>query len=83
VSGKKITTNDLEICIDQNINFICPRARFSDLNSVDKAREKNILVRNWGVSDKNDLITAYKSESSGTTLDWPLKGQDILKKIDE
>ncbi len=80
---EKITTNDLEICIDQNIDLICHRARFSDINSVNKAKEKNILVINWGVSDKNDLITAYNSESTGTTLDWPLKGQDILKNYED
>jgi glycerophosphoryl diester phosphodiesterase len=76
---EKITTYDLEICVDQQINLICPRAKFSNIDSVNKAKEKNILVRNWGVSNKEDLITAYNSESTGTTLDWPSKGKEILK----
>ena len=36
-------------------------------------------MRNWGVSNKKDLITAYNSESTGTTVDWPSKGKEILK----
>jgi len=76
---EKITKYDLEICIDQGIDLICPRAKFSNINSVNNAKEKKILVRNWGVSNKEDLLTAFNSKSTGTTLDWPLKGREILK----
>ncbi|MEC7837597.1 MAG: glycerophosphodiester phosphodiesterase family protein [Chloroflexota bacterium] len=79
---EKITKYDLEICKDQKIDLICPRAKFSNINSVNNAKEKNILVRNWGVSNKQDLITAFNSESTGTTLDWPLKGKEILQNYE-
>ena len=79
---EKITEYDLEICTDQKIDLICPRAKFSNINDVNIAKEKNILVRNWGVSNKEDLIKAIDSESTGTTLDWPLKGKDILENYE-
>ena len=76
---EKITDYDLEICLDQAIDLICPRANFSNIESVTRAKEKNILVRNWGVATKKDLIIAFNSGSTGTTLDWPLKGKEILE----
>ena len=77
---ENITENDLENCVKQNINVICPRAKFSNSESVDMARNKNIMVRNWGVSNEDDLIKAYNSGSTGSTVDWPLKAKKILKK---
>ena len=80
---EKITDIDLEICLDQKIDIICPRAKFSDQKSVEKAANNGILVRNWGVSDPDDLIKSYKSNSTGTTCDWPLKGKEIIKNYED
>ena len=41
----------------------------------------NILVRNWGVLNEKDLLHAYKSGSTGTTIDWPKRGEKIISNI--
>ena len=79
---EKITKNDLDICSEQNINMICPRARFSNIDYIKKAKNKNITVRNWGVSNEDDLIIAYNSGSTGTTVDWPSRGKELLDKYE-
>ena len=79
---EKISDIDLEICLEQKIDLICPRAKFSDKISVEKAQNKGILVRNWGVSSSEDLIMSYNSNSTGTTCDWPLKGKEIIKNYE-
>ncbi len=79
---EKISDIDLEICLEQKIDLICPRAKFSDKISVEKAQNKGILVRNWGVSSSEDLIMSYNSNSTGTTCDWPLRGKEIIKNYE-
>ena len=45
------------------------------------ASEKQIEVRNWGVSSVDDLINAYNSGSTGSTVDWPLKAKEVLARM--
>ena len=75
---EKITHNDLDICKSNEIDLICPRALHANHKMVSEALEKNILVRNWGVSSEKDLINAYNSGSKGTTIDWPTKGKEMI-----
>ena len=77
----RITENRLASCAEQNINLICPIAKFADSESVDMASEKQIEVRNWGVSSVDDLIKAYNSGSTGSTVDWPLKAKEVLARM--
>ena len=76
-----ITENRLATCTKQNINLICPIAKFADSESVDLASEKQIEVRNWGISNVDDLIKAYNSGSTGSTVYWPLKAKEILARM--
>ncbi|NCG34426.1 MAG: hypothetical protein GWO78_00265 [Dehalococcoidales bacterium] len=78
---EKITRKDLSICKLNNIDLICPKASFADKNTVLEALNMNILVRNWGVLNEKDLLHAYKSGSTGTTIDWPKRGEKIISNI--
>ena len=79
---EKITHNDLDICKSNEIDLICPRALYANHKMVSEAFEKNILVRNWGVSSEKDLINAYNSGSKGTTVDWPTKGKEMISNYE-
>ena len=78
---EKITLKDLHICKLNKIDLICPRASLADKKMVLEALNMNILVRNWGVSNEIDLINAYNSGSTGTTIDWPTRGNKIISKF--
>ena len=79
----KITDENIKISQDQSINMICPKAEFSDGHQIDKAYEKNLKVRNWGVKNKDELIKAFTSGSSGTTVDWPTTAKSIIDDIEK
>ena len=49
---------------------------------VSIARSKNLEIRNWGVKNKEDLVQAYNSGSSGTTVDWPETAKNIINDIE-
>jgi len=78
-----ITDENIKISIDHNINMICPKAEFSNRSMIENANLKNLEVRNWGIRNKNDLIMAYMSGSSGTTVDWPQTAKKIINDVEK
>ena len=78
----KLTHNNIKISNEEGINMICPKAEFSKEDMVSIARSKNLEIRNWGVKNKEDLVQAYNSGSSGTTVDWPETAKNIINDIE-
>jgi len=78
----KITHNKIKISNEEGVNMICPKAEFSNEDMVSIARSKNLEIRNWGVKNKEDLVQAYNSGSSGTTVDWPETAKNIINDVE-
>ena len=75
---RRITKGDCDLAVAMGCAGIYPMAGSVTSQDVKMAREHGLFVRTWGVRSETDIRTAYASGASGTTVDWPLKAQQIL-----
>ena len=75
---RRITKADCELAVGMGCAGIYPMAGGVTPKDVKMAQENGLAVRTWGVRSETDIRTAYASGASGTTVDWPLKAQQIL-----
>ena len=63
----------VQICIENGIDAICPRAASLNEHDVQYAHNSGLFVRAWGVADEELMKKAYNAGVDGMTIDFPEK----------
>lgn len=76
---RRITPVDCELAVSLGCSGIYPNAQRVTPKDVEMARRSGLTVRTWGVKTEDDLRRACDSGAVGTTVDWPLRAQQLLE----
>ena len=62
---------------DAGLAQICPRADLLTPELVERARERGLQVRAWGVATRDHLRRVFDCRADGTTHNWPDWAHDL------
>lgn len=80
---RSITSRDIDHAQLIGLNGIYPFATLAAPESVHEAVSAGLSVRCWGIGESEEALkAAFASGATGTTIDWPSRGRDLLQKSD-
>lgn len=65
--------NNIQLCLDNGFECICPFAEVIDKAGVESAHAKGLFVRAWGVGNTDLMKVAYDTGADGMTVNFPDK----------
>lgn len=68
---KAFNLDVIERCVARGIDQICPPAALLDSALVEAAHERGLIVRAWGVRNREDVDRVYATNADGATTNWP------------
>jgi len=79
---QKIDKASLKAAVDLGLSGIYPKASNVTARQVKDANAAGLEVRTWGIANsKADLRRAYRAGAAGSTVDWPVKAQEIIDQL--
>jgi glycerophosphoryl diester phosphodiesterase len=64
-------TGIVERCVARGIDQICPPVSELDGDMVEFAHQQGLVVRAWGVRERNDIDRLFETGVDGATTNWP------------
>jgi len=64
-------TGIIERCVARGIDQICPPVSELDGEMVEFSHQQGLVVRAWGVRERNDIDRLFETGVDGATTNWP------------
>lgn len=58
-------------CADRGFNQVCPPVQALESDLVDRAHQRGLAVRAWGVRERSDVDRLFDTGADGATTNWP------------
>ena len=76
---EEINNNNIEELLKIDGKQICPKACFVTEEGIELAKQNNLGVRLWGISNEDIMKKVYKLDIEGMTVNFPDKLTKLLK----
>ena len=69
--AKAFNRDIIDRCASRGLAQVCPPARALDAGLVAYAHERGLVVRAWGIRDREDVDRLFATGADGATTNWP------------